>query len=339
MTIFGCRACGATLTVPLSRVAFPVHAYQKYGNGPGSLDPALEPGTFAVDPLPAGAPWRWSVESEDSEALGGSDAAVLLAPGDVRGAVVDPALVGDSGCCGLGGGPPNMVCVACGTPVATRIDDCGLRQAVWLASLATKVIEDGPGRAPEFGWTDLSDQWPGIAPIEPDGRWNPMWEAAAASALAHLLAVSGGDPILIPDHRVAAIFRPLLDRLVDPVGAGPERTLVLAGPGLAAAGGDLALVPVHPQTGEVWPVAAPMRPVPLAWDAWAHLAAHRDAKPIGRSVPILPEALPERLPGYRLLPDGRIFLCVLALQPEVRQPWLRAIYERGRPFSYGYFPF
>ena len=53
MTVFGCRSCDATLTVPVSRVALPVHADQKYGNGPGSLAPALEPGTFAVDPLPA----------------------------------------------------------------------------------------------------------------------------------------------------------------------------------------------------------------------------------------------------------------------------------------------
>ncbi|MEV0135784.1 hypothetical protein AB0H83_45995 [Dactylosporangium sp. NPDC050688] len=154
MTIHGCRTCGAALTVPVSRVALPVHAHQRYGNGPGPLDPVLEAGTFAVDPLPSGSPWRrWAeLEAGEAEALGwyaprfsisdGPAGQVLLAPGDVRGAVIDPALVGDSACCGLDGGEPNMVCVTCGTPVATRIDDCGLWQAVWLDPLTTRVIEE-----------------------------------------------------------------------------------------------------------------------------------------------------------------------------------------------------
>src|SRR5689334_4024536 len=86
-----------------------------------------------------------------------------------------------------------------------------------------------------------------------------------------LLAASGGDPMTFPDRQVAAVFQPVLDRLVGPAGAGPERTLVLAGPGLPDADGDFALVPQHPQTGERWPVAPPSRPVPLAWDVWRHL--------------------------------------------------------------------
>ncbi|MEV6932493.1 hypothetical protein AB0M46_49485 [Dactylosporangium sp. NPDC051485] len=346
MTIHGCRTCGAALTVPVSRVALPVHAHQTYGSAPGSLDPVLEPGTFAVDPLPSGSPWRrWAeLEAGEAEALGwyaprfsisdGPAGQVLLAPGDVRGAVIDPALAGDSACCGLGGGEPNTVCVTCGTPVATRIDDCGLWQAVWLDPLTTRVIEEGPGPHPVLDWTDLIDQRPGLPPSEPNGGWHPIWAAALASALAHLLAASGGDPILIPDHRVTEILRPTLDRLVGPASTRPERTLVLAGPGLPAADGHLALVPEHPQTGEHWPVAQPVKPVPLAWDAWRHLAFHRDPKPVGRSVPMLPEALPALLPGYRLEPDGWIFFSVLARLPEVRQPWLRAIYDRGRPYDY-----
>jgi hypothetical protein len=351
MTVFGCRSCNAALTVPVSRVALPVHADQKYGNGPGSLAPALEPGTFAVDPLPSGSPWRrWAeLEAGEAEALGwyaprfgistGPVGRVLIAPGDVRGAVIDPALVGDSACCGLDGGEPNMVCVTCGTPVAIRIDDCGLRQAIWLDPLTTGVIEDGPGPHPVLDWADLIDQRPGIPPSEPGGGWHPMWAAAAASALAHLLAASGGDPILIPDHQVAEILRPTLDRLVGPVGTGPERTLVLAGPGLPEADGDFALIPEHPQTGELWPVAPPVQPVPLAWDAWRHVAFHRASKPVGRSVPIPPEALPALVPGYRFEPDGQIFLSVLARLPEVRQPRLRAIYDRGRPYSYSFYIF
>ncbi|WP_092556802.1 hypothetical protein [Actinoplanes derwentensis] len=344
MTVLGCRTCGSALTVPVSRVALPVHARQKYHNGPGSIDPPLEPGTFAVDPLPFGSPQRrWAeLEAGEAEMLGwyaprfnvsdGPADWVLLAPGDVRGAVIDPALLSEYGCCGLDGSEPNMVCVTCGTPVALRIDDCGRRQEVWLDPRTTRAVDDGPGPYPVLGWTELIDERPGIAPTEPNGFWHPVWEPAVASALAHLLAASDGDPILIADQRVAVIFRPVLDRLIGPAGARPERTLVLAGPGLPAAVGDLALVPVHPQTGDRWPVNAPVKPVPLAWDAWHNLAFHRDPKPVGRSVPILPEALPAQIPGQRLLPDSPTFLRVLARLPEVRQPWLRALYERGHPY-------
>lgn len=351
MTVFGCRVCAATLTVPVSRVALPVHADQKYGNGPGSLAPALAPGTFAVDPLPSGSPWRrWAeLEAGEAEALGwyaprfsistGPVGQVLLGPGDVCGAVIASALVGDSGCCGLGGGEPNMVCVTCGTPVAIRIDDCGLRQAIWLDPLTIRVIEDGPGPHPVLGWGDLIDQRPGVPPSEPGGGWHPMWAAAAASALAHLLAASGGEPVVISDRQVAEVFGPTLDRLVGRGSTGPECTLVLAGPGLPDADGDFALVPEHPQTGELWPVAPPVKPVPLAWDAWRHLAFYRAPKPVGRSVPIPPEALPALLPGHRFEPDGQIFLSVLARLPEVGQPRLRAIYDRGRPHSYTFYIF
>jgi hypothetical protein len=332
-------------------VALPIYADQKYGNGPGSLAPALEAGTFAVDRAPSGSPWRrWAeLEAGEAEALGwyaprfsisaGSVGRVLLAPGDLRGAVIDLALVGDCACCGLDGGEPNMVCFTCGTPVAIRIDDCGLRQAVWLDPLTTHVIEDGPGPQPVLDWSDLVHHRPGIPPSEPDGGWHPMWVAAAASALAHMLAASGGDPILIPDHQVADIFRPTLDRLVGPVGAKPERTLVLAGPGIPDAGGAFALIPEHPHTGELWPVAPHTKPVPLAWDAWQHLAFYQAPKPVRRSVPIPPEALPALIPGHRFVPDGHIFLNVLARLPEVRQPRLRAIYDRGRPYSYTFYAF
>ncbi|GAA2710036.1 hypothetical protein Apa02nite_079770 [Actinoplanes palleronii] len=328
----------------------PVHANQKAGGAQGSLDPVLEPGTFAVDPLPLGPPRRrWDeLGAGEAEALGwyaprpgisgGPAGHVLLAPGDVHGAVIDLALVLDSRCCGVAGDVPNMVCAACRAPVAIRIDDCGLWQAVWLDPVATRVIEDGPGPYPVLGWTDLLAQRPGLAPSEPYGGWHPIWTAAVASALAHVLAASGGAPILIPDHRVAAIFRPVLDRL-GPAGTGPERTLVLAGPGLLAVEGDVVLVPEHPQTGELWPVAPPATPIPLAWEVWRHLAFYRDPKPVGRSVPMLPEALPEQIPGYRLMPDGQIFLGVLSRLPEVRQPWLRAVYDRGRSYSYAYLAF
>ncbi len=346
MTIFGCRTCGAALTDPVSRVALPVHAHQKYGNGPGALEPALEPGTYARDPLPSGPPWRRWAELEDGEAEArgwyaprfnvsdGPAGRVLLPPGEIRGTVIDPARSGNSACCGLDGSEPNLVCLTCGTPVAIRIDDCGLRHAVWLEPAAIRVLDDGPGPHPALGWADLLDQRPGIPPSEPDGHWHPIWVAAVASALAHLLAATGGAPILTPDPRIAGIFRPVLDGLPAPDRTRPERTLTLAGPGLPPADGDLALVPDHPQTGAPWPVSPPATSVPLAWDAWHHLAFHREPSPAGRSVPLPPEAPPALLPYHRLDPDGATFLHVLARLPEVRRPWLCALYERGRPTGY-----
>ncbi|MEV6925687.1 hypothetical protein AB0M46_14465 [Dactylosporangium sp. NPDC051485] len=51
-------------------MALPVHAHQQYGSGPGSLDSVLEPGTFAVDPLPSGSPWRrWAELEPDGRIL------------------------------------------------------------------------------------------------------------------------------------------------------------------------------------------------------------------------------------------------------------------------------
>jgi hypothetical protein len=205
MMVFGCRRCGAALTVAVSRVVLPVQANQKYGNRPGPLPPVLEPGTFAADPLPSGPPWRRWADLAAGEAgmLGwyaprpsipaGPAGRVLLVPGDVRGAVIDPALVGDRGCCGPGGGEPNLVCGTCGTLVGTRIDDCGLRQATWRNPAATSVTEDGPGPFPVLGWLELAAQRPGVPPCQPDGDWHPVWVAAAAAALAHLLAASGGE--------------------------------------------------------------------------------------------------------------------------------------------------
>nr|WP_307936887.1 hypothetical protein [Salinispora arenicola] len=144
---------------------------------------------------------------------------------------------------------------------------------------------------------------------------------------------------MIADHRVAEVLRPTLDRLIGRPGTEPERTLVLAGPSIPDADGHFALIPEHPQTGALWPVAPLVQPVPLAWDAWSYLAFHRAPKPVGRSVPIPPEALPALLPNRRFEPDGRTFLRVLARLPEVRQPRLRAIYDRGRPYCNTYYIF
>src|SRR4051812_13216611 len=47
--VFVCVGCDARLTTPLSQVALPAHAHQKYGNGI-QLPVLMESGTFAVDP-------------------------------------------------------------------------------------------------------------------------------------------------------------------------------------------------------------------------------------------------------------------------------------------------
>ncbi len=44
MTVFACVGCDALLTVPVSRVAFPVHAGQHYGHE--LLGVLMEPGTY-----------------------------------------------------------------------------------------------------------------------------------------------------------------------------------------------------------------------------------------------------------------------------------------------------
>jgi len=61
-----------------------------------------------------------------------------MAPGDTRGTLLIPEK-GDGYCCAVAASDgPNMACQACGRPVASRIDDCSLWQAVWLAPDAVR---------------------------------------------------------------------------------------------------------------------------------------------------------------------------------------------------------
>ncbi|MFG2881845.1 hypothetical protein ACGFYV_05885 [Streptomyces sp. NPDC048297] len=256
MFVFVCAGCGAEVTAALSHVAFPAHGRQKYGNGI-QLPVLMEPGTFAVDPDPWGPPWRrWDEIGPDEAAARGvyapvyalSDAepgTTVIAPGDTRGTVL---IQDDCGgyCCGLDGGDgPNMACEQCGLGVATRVDDCSLWQAVWLAPDAVRRVPvDGTGEAAPVSWTALAAEGqgtPAFAPITSWGSrphwnrwwsWNPQWEAAASQALAHLLAASRGRPVTVPDGMTARVFRRALDTLLPP--GPPARRAVLAGPGLPA---------------------------------------------------------------------------------------------------------
>ncbi|MFE3069931.1 hypothetical protein [Streptomyces sp. NPDC059247] len=280
MFIFSCAGCGAGLTAPLSRVALPVHAPQRYGNGT-RLPVLMAPGTFAVDPEPWGPPWRSWEEIRPGEAAArglhapvcrlsdGAPGAILIAPGDALGTVLVPERCGGT-CCGIDGTDgPNMACGTCRLPVATRIDDCSLWQAVRLAPDAVTRAPAHPGDgdgdgtdAVPLSWAEALRREEGVPPVEPVTlwggdhlwSWSPRWEAAVGRALAHLLAASEGRRVTVPQGLPEKVFQRALDALLptsatgvtsatdatSPTGptgpadpAGPRaRRAVLAGPGL-----------------------------------------------------------------------------------------------------------
>jgi len=330
------------LTAPVSRVALPVQVGQKGGHD--LLGTLMEPGAYAINPDAFGPPWRpWAeVDPDEAEALGwyapvyalsaGPRGAVVVAPGDVRGTVFIPEKSGGY-CCGLDGRDgPNMACARCGRPVATCIDDCSFWQAVWLDPREIERIADDAGPRPVAGWEALRAARPGRPPVEPSGSWDPLWAAAVAAALARLLAASGGAPVTVADGLVAGTFRGALDALL-PWGT-LAKTLALAGPGLADVATDIVLVPQHPQTGEHWrPSGTPPADGPglgrdtaegvlVAWDVWVCLAFGDGWTPL--------------LPPGPFRPDWGVFRSTLARLPEVRQPWLREIYDRvtNRPYAH-----
>ncbi|NRQ32957.1 hypothetical protein HII36_14060 [Nonomuraea sp. NN258] len=263
------------VTTRVARVALPDHAGQKYGYG--LLPSLLEPGTYAVDPGD-GRPWQplqpepeiYGVRLMRYCITGPADR-IGIAPGDVRRTVFIWERLGGC-CCGWDGQyGPNLACAKCGHPVATRVDDCGFWQVVWLEPDAVRPVAVAGPVQRVMDWEDLSS----TPPVDQRGYWSPQWEASVAVALAHLLTVSDGKQVAVPDGPVAEVFRQAIDALFPP--GPPELHLVLAGPGLPAAITDIALVPRHPQTGEVWPCEAGAV-VPLAADVWTYLAFHDDRR-------------------------------------------------------------
>ncbi|HXA62237.1 MAG TPA: hypothetical protein VNW94_24060 [Streptosporangiaceae bacterium] len=116
--------------------------------------------------------------------------------------------------------------------------------------------------------------------------------------------------------------------------------LALAGPCLSTTDTDIAMVPQHPQTGEAWPLPGAGQAVPIAADVWMYLAFHHDRRPVPGAGGI-PDGVrrddpPPLLPSQPFRPDWRVFLDTLARLPEVRQPWLRAIYDhvKDRPYAH-----
>ncbi|MET8586161.1 hypothetical protein ABZX39_35630 [Streptomyces collinus] len=357
MFIFVCAGCGARLTIPLSQVALPAHAHQKYGNGI-QLPVLMEPGTFAVDPRHLGPPWRrWDeIDPQEAAARGidasvhavseGTPGTVVIAPGDTRGTVLIPEKA-DGYCCGLDWGDgPNMACEACGLPVANRIDDCSLWQAVWLAPDAVRRLPVDNAPTATLSWAELLTEGKSTPPFEPITTWrsmlglghwwawSPQWEAAAGRALAHLLAASDGRPVTVPHGLIAEVFQRALDALL-PAGT-PARHAVLAGPGLSGPDGDadILLLPIHPQTGEIWsPAGRGVRahPVPLPFGVWKWLAFPEPHLPLPasgtmpdgvlRDDPLAPH------PRHPFQADSGTFRHTLVRLPAVRSPWLREILE------------
>lgn len=362
MFVFVCAGCGAELTVPLSEVALPVHAHQKYGNGT-QLPVLMKSGTFAVDPEPWGPPWRKWEEFHPDEAAArgvyapvyalsdGAPGATVIAPGDAHGAVLIPENRGGGYCCGLvGAAGPNVACVACALPVASRIDDCSLWQALWLAPSAVRRLPVVGADAAPISWAELVAEGKGTPPFEPIAAWgsrlgaghwsnhwwswSPQWEAAAGRALAHLLAASEGRPVMVPDGLAAEVFRRALDAMLP---AGPRaRRAVLAGPGRPFPDGDadILLVPSHPQTGEVWAPADPAAClVPLPFGVWLGLAFPEPDPPVPTSGG-LPDGVlrddfdpPAPRPRHLFRADPETFRHTLVRLPDVRSPWLREILD------------
>ncbi|MFE2290530.1 hypothetical protein [Streptomyces sp. NPDC059452] len=362
MFVFACVGCGARLTAPLSQVALPAHAHQKYGNGV-QLPVLMASGTFAVDPEPWGPPWRRWEEIRPDEAVArgvyapvyalsdGAPGAIVIAPGDADGTVLIPGNRPDGYCCGLDGADgPNVACAQCSLPVASRVDDCSLWQAMWLAPDAVRRLRvDGHGAAP-LTWTELMAQNAGTPPYEPIASWeartvaghwanywwswSPQWEAAAGQALAHLLAASGGQPVLVPGGLAEQVFQRALSALL-PAGP-PARQAVLAGPGLPAPGGDdpILLVPSHPQTGTTWAPADPVPYlVPLPFGVWRWLAFPVPDLPVPTSG-VLPAGVrrddfdpPAPHPPHLFRADLDVLRHTLVRLPAIRSPWLRRILE------------
>ncbi len=338
-----CAGCGAELTAPVSRVALPVHTH--YGAWEQLHPPLMEPATYAVDPLPSGARWRPSDEAgEDLDARQGVHAParsvpfgargrIVIAPGDSRDMVLIPEKCAGY-CRGIDGRDgPNLACGGCGSAVATRLDDCGLWQAVWLEPDAVRRVPSGLPAVPTPDWDELDLESYAVPPVELDGSWSFRWEAAVPVALAHLVAACEGRPVALPG--------PVADLLGDgatgylPAGP-PALTARLAGPGMPAprSTDDVLLVPRHPVTGEPWrPPHGTAAVAPLDIGVWAHFALPGETSPLPASgrVPegVLRDDYPLPLRPWRsFMPHSTAFSRTLVRLPAIRRPALRAYRER-----------
>ncbi|MGK5637154.1 hypothetical protein ACSNOK_02365 [Streptomyces sp. URMC 126] len=217
---------------------------------------------------------------------------------------------------------------------------------MWLLpdAVRPRPRPDGSLR-PAADWQALAEEQPGPPPLHPAGWWDPHWEIAAGAVLAHLLVASQGSPVIFPDGLLTEMFDRALTALLAPDKArSPAKRAVPAGPGLPAFGADIALVPRHPVTDEAWRPpghdgARPLTVSLLSW-MWTHLTRPRsDRLPVPATGGLPREALldfpPPPRPWRLFGPETDAFLHTLARLPAVKEPWLRAIYDRVRGRRYG----
>ncbi|MEV0281284.1 hypothetical protein AB0I22_33540 [Streptomyces sp. NPDC050610] len=221
---------------------------------------------------------------------------------------------------------PNLACEGCGQAVATRVDDCGSWQTVWLEPEAVVRLRTGPPTLSPPDWDDLQHADNRVPPVEPDGRWSRRWEAAIGVALAHLVAATEGRPVLLPVGPVAELLGYAVEQYLP---AGPQaRSVGLAGPAihLRHPRPDILLVPRHPLTGTPWR-SDEGTVVPLDSGVWAYLAHPGETSPLP-ATGVLPEGvlrddypLPPR-PWYPLTPHHHAFQDTLASLAAARSPQL-----------------
>ncbi|MFD7972531.1 hypothetical protein [Streptomyces clavifer] len=224
---------------------------------------------------------------------------------------------------------PNLACEGCGRAVATRMDDCGMWQTVWLEPDAVERRPSGlpAGRPPD--WDDLERAEHRVPPVEPDGSWSRRWEAAVGVMLAHLVAATEDRPVTLPAGPVADLLGDAVGRCLP--ACGPEtRTVGLAGPGIGTPRPrpGVLLVPRHPLTGAPWrPPGDEGAVVPLDSGVWAYLAHPGETSPMP-ATGLLPEGvlrddypLPPH-PWCSLTPHRHAFDYTLVRLPAVRGPRL-----------------
>ncbi|MGW4233189.1 hypothetical protein ACWEF9_28645 [Streptomyces sp. NPDC004980] len=308
----------------------------------------MDPATYAVDPRPTGPPWRlWEEVGEDAAARQGvyvqvysvsfgARNRIVIAPGDSRSMTLIPEKC-EGYCRGVDGrAGPNLACEGCGRAVATRMDDCGLWQTVWLEPEAVVRRPTGPPALPIADWGDLERADHRVPPVEPDGMWSFRWEAAVGVALAHLVAATEDRPVTLPAGPVADLLGHAVGRYLS---TGPgARTVGLAGPGihLLRPRPDVLLVPRHPLTGTPWrPPGDEGAVVPLDSGVWAYLAHPGETSPLP-ATGVLPEGvlrddypLPPR-PWRPLTPHHGAFQDTLARLPAARSPLLRRHHDAYR---------
>ncbi|MFE9413353.1 hypothetical protein ACFYN0_31880 [Streptomyces sp. NPDC006704] len=308
----------------------------------------MEPATYAVDPRPTGPPWRlWEEVGEDAAARQGVYAPVysvsfgarnriVIAPGDSRSMALIPDKC-EGYCQGVDGrAGPNLACEGCGRAVATRMDDCGLWQSVWLEPDAVVRRPSGLPTGPPPDWGDLERAEHRVPPVEPDGSWSRRWEAAVGVALAHLVVATEDHPVTLPVGPVTELLSHAVGRYLP---TGPDaRSVGLAGPGIRTPRPrpDVLLVPRHPLTGTPWrPPGDDAAVVPLDSGVWAYLAHPGETSPMP-ATGVLPDGVlrddyPLTPPPWRpLTPHHRAFEYTLVGPPAIRAPRLHKYHDACR---------